>query len=70
MFKEPLESSSQRGGPILPLEDVKAIFSSIPDILKVHAAFMESLSCAMELWSADTDLGTVVLEHVSIAYGK
>ena len=36
MFKEPLERTQQRGGPILSHEDIKSIFSNIHEILSVH----------------------------------
>ena len=32
----PLQQPSQRGGPILSLENIKNIFGNIPDILAVH----------------------------------
>ena len=32
----PLQQPSQRGGPILSLENIKSIFGNIPDILAVH----------------------------------
>jgi hypothetical protein len=42
VFKEPLENSVTRSSAILPAEDIRAIFSSFPDILKIHASLMVS----------------------------
>ena len=40
VFKEPLEKSASRNAAILPAEEIRAIFSSFPDIMKIHACLM------------------------------
>jgi hypothetical protein len=63
VFKEPLENSVTRSSAILPAEDIRAIFSSFPDILKIHASLMECLTQEIETWSPQTDIGNVILKH-------
>ncbi|XP_061431693.1 protein ECT2 isoform X1 [Lethenteron reissneri] len=63
LFKEPLERVAQPGGPILPAEEIKAIFSSIPDILDVHTRMKADLEQSMIEWTDNTSIGDIILRY-------
>lgn len=62
VFKEPLEKE-QTGGPILPAEDIKTIFSKIPDICSVHQRLKVDLEDLLRDFSEEKSIGTVIQKH-------
>ncbi|XP_006824711.1 protein ECT2-like, partial [Saccoglossus kowalevskii] len=64
VFKEPLEQN-QTGGPLIPAEDIKTIFGSIPIIYEVHMKLKEDLSELLADYSDDKSIGEIILRHSS-----
>lgn len=65
LFKKPLEDPKQAGGPILPIENIKAIFGSLPEIHDVHSRMAEELKDVMETWSDTSSIGCVIIKYAS-----
>eukprot|EP00062_Callorhinchus_milii_P000710 gi/632935175/ref/XP_007888125.1/ PREDICTED: protein ECT2 [Callorhinchus milii] len=63
LFKVPLETEEQLGGPILAQEEIKTIFGSIPDILDVHTKMKADLEELMINWSENHSIGNIVLRY-------
>ncbi|XP_076805982.1 protein ECT2-like isoform X2 [Clavelina lepadiformis] len=63
LFKKPLDDPNQAGGPILASEDMKAIFSSLPEIEAVHRSMNNDLQCLMAKWNDTSCIGTLVLKY-------
>ncbi|XP_032231100.2 protein ECT2 [Nematostella vectensis] len=64
VFKEPLETDPR--GPIIPQEDIKTIFGSVPDILDVHTKMMHELETILANWTEDKCIGNVILKHADV----
>jgi len=64
LFKKPLDNPKQAGGPILASEDMKAIFSSLPDIEAVHRAMSDDLQAAVDNWNENSCVGQLVSNYV------
>lgn len=62
-FKKPLEDLKQVGGPILPSENIKVIFGSLPEIYEVHTRMAADLSHVMEAWNDSSCLGNIVTKY-------
>nr|XP_039252032.1 protein ECT2-like [Styela clava] len=60
VFKKPLEDLRQAGGPILPGENIKVIFGSLPEIHQVHTRMAADLSNVMETWGDSSCVGCIV----------
>ncbi|XP_078493396.1 protein ECT2 isoform X4 [Ciona intestinalis] len=63
LFKKPLDDPHQAGGPILASEDVKVIFSSLPDIEVVHRNMSDDLQLAIDQWNDSSCIGQLILKY-------
>ncbi|XP_064186040.1 protein ECT2 isoform X1 [Anguilla rostrata] len=63
LFKLPLDTEGQVGGPILPPEEVKTIFGSIPEIYEVHTRIKADLEELVMDWSEDKSVGDIILKY-------
>lgn len=62
MFLDPLMQSQQTTKPILPLDDVKAIFSSLEVICAYNTDLLEQLKPRVQDWSPQQRLGDIFLQ--------
>ncbi|XP_022098002.1 protein ECT2-like [Acanthaster planci] len=62
VFKEPLEKE-QTGGPILDQEEIKTIFSKIPEIHEVHQRLQEDLEKLLDDYSEDKSIAEIIIKH-------
>lgn len=63
VFKEPLEKSGDlRGGALLPHEDIKTIFGTIPDLLEVHENLLSSVNKLIDNWNEEQLIGKTVVD--------
>nr|CAB3240785.1 protein ECT2 [Phallusia mammillata] len=63
LFKKPLDDPNQPGGPILAGEDMKAIFSSLPDIEFVHRSMSSDIELVVKHWDDLSCVGDLILKY-------
>ncbi|XP_071798925.1 protein ECT2-like [Asterias amurensis] len=62
IFKDPLETE-QTGGPILDQEEIKTIFSKIPEIYEVHRRLLEDVETLLEDYNDEKSIAQIILKH-------
>lgn len=63
LFREPLESADQVGGPLLDPTEVKIIFGHLPPIFEVHSKLCHDLSELLNDWHEECSISSVILRH-------
>lgn len=63
LFKEPLESTDQVGGPLLDPTELKIIFGHLPPIFEVHSKLCHDLMLLLSNWHEECCIGSIILKH-------
>ncbi len=56
--------TEQTGGPILDQEEIKTIFSKIPEIYEVHHRLLEDVETLLEDYNDEKSIAQIILKHV------
>ena len=59
-----LESARSSTATWITMTDVKALFSALPDMHRLHAQFLEMLQERLDDWAASGLLGDLLMAHV------
>ena len=60
--------TEQTGGPILDQEEIKTIFSKIPEIYEVHRRLLEDVETLLEDYNDEKSIAQIILKHVRYMY--
>jgi hypothetical protein len=64
VFLQPLRRAAESGKGIIPLEDIKRIFSNLEDIYAYNMQFLDKLDARVSNWSVESLIGDIFLDMV------
>lgn len=64
-----MQAAASTSQPLISVEDINAIFCNLPEILKIHKEFVNSLEPKVRDWCPEQTVGDLFKEQVSYFAG-